>query len=270
MKNTTHITTGKVLLLSGATFVGFAGSAAALTLATSGSDIDVTDPAPGGGGYWRTAGVAKPNDIDGDNILGTDGFRYITDNPGGNGANDIVSLDPSYATVNFLVNNFRGNASYSLIDNPAGGTLRTGTMNPTAAPNNAEGAFVSFGTIDFTTTAAIGETVRIGLMVDNLDNVIFNSHFLRLSSDGVNFDVATTAETDADNQNPDWYYWDVSDFAAGDSIEVFGTSSEGNPPQTQFPATIGALSFDSVVVPEPSTASLLGLCALGLVTRRRR
>lgn len=258
-----------VLLISSAALIG---SASAATIVAAGSDLNVSAAAPGGGGYWRTTTVSKPNDIDGDNILGTDGYRYITDNPGGNGANDVVSVVPSYLTFGLVDTNFRGNGSYSLIDDPAGGTLRSGTFNPTAAPNNAEGAFISFGNITFNRDALTGETVRIGLMVDNLDNIIFNSHFLRLATGvvPVNTDVATTAETGADNRNPDWYYFDVTDFANGDEIEVFATSSEGNPAQTSFPATIGAFSFDSVVVPEPSSTALLALGALSLLARRRK
>ena len=262
-KNQTH------LILCGSVLLGAASSAVGAVVSSAGSDIDVTAAAPGGGGYWRTASVVKPNDIDGDNVLGTDGYRYVTDNPGGNGANDIESLAPSYATLNLVGNNFRGNGNYSLIDDPAGGTTRSGTFNPTAAPNNAEGAFVSFGEIVFNASATALQTVRIGIMVDNLDNIIFNSHSLRVSSNGVNVDVATTADADADNRNPDWYYFDVSSIAAGDSVEIFGTSSEGNPNQTQFPATIGAFSFDSVAVPEPSSLSLVALGAFALLKRRR-
>lgn len=270
MKQTSSTILRKALLLGSAGFIGMAGSAAAATVALAGSDLDVTAAAPGGGGYWRTSSAAKPNDIDGDNVLGTDGYRYVTDNPGGNGANDVESVAPSYATFNLTGTNYRGNGTYSLIDDPAGGTTRSGTFNPQGAGVTGEGTFVSFGTIDFTATAVAGETVRIGLMVDNLDYVIFNSYNLRLSHSGSDFDVATQASAGTDNQNPDWYYWDVSNFVTGDSIEVLATSSEGNPPQTAWPATIGAFSFDSVVVPEPSSASLLGLCALALITRRRR
>jgi|GEM_PF-6588714 len=36
-----------------------------------GSDLDVATD------YWRTTSAAKPNDIDGDNVLGTDGYRYV-------------------------------------------------------------------------------------------------------------------------------------------------------------------------------------------------
>ncbi|MGJ8655199.1 MAG: PEP-CTERM sorting domain-containing protein [Akkermansiaceae bacterium] len=256
------------LLIKAAALMSTIGLASAANIITAGSNIDL---GPG----WRTSTDAK-NDIDGNNVLGTDGYRYVTDNAGGNGANDVESSAPSYAAFNLTTANFRGNASYALIDDPtttpggAPSTLRSGTFNPTAAPNNAEGAFISFGTIDFNRAAAAGETVRIGLMVDNLDNIIFNSHMLRLSHGGSDFDVSTTAETDTDNQISDWYYWDVSDFADGDSIEVWATSSEGNPPQTQFAATIGAFSFDSVVVPEPSSTALLGLGGLALLARRRK
>ena len=236
--------------------MSLASTASADVVTAAGSDLDVTAVAPGGGGYWRTAAVAKPNDIDGDNILGTDGYRYVTDNPGGNGANDIESLAPSYATFNLTNTNFRGNGTYSLIDDPAGGTTRSGTFNPQGAGVTGEGTFVSFGTIDFTTASTAilpgsDTTVRIGIMVDNLDNIMFNSYNLRIvSSDVVNTDVATTAATAADNRNPDWYYFDVTDFAAGESIEILATSSEGNPPQTAWPATIGAFSLTAFQSPQ--------------------
>lgn len=259
------------IFAASAALIGLVGDVSAATVISAGSDIDVSAAAPGGGGFWRTTTVAKPNDIDGDNILGTDGYRYVTDNAGGNGANDVVSLAPSYATYSLTNTNFRGNAGYNLIDNAlAPGTTRSGTFNPTAAPNNAEGAFISFGTISFSRDALANETVRIGLMVDNLDNVIFNSHTLRLSTGGVNTDVNTTAETGTDNQNPDWYYFDVTDFGSGETVEFFATSSEGNPGQTSFPATIGAFSFDSTVVPEPTSAALLALGGLSILARRRR
>jgi len=258
----------KKIAIYSASVISTTGILTAATIVTAGSNIDL-------GSGWRTASTAK-NDIDGNNVLGSDGYRYVTDNAGGNGANDIESLAPAYATYALTNANYRGNANYALIDDPSttpGGTpstLRSGTFNPTAAPDNTEGAFISFGSITFSRAAAVGETVRIGLMVDNTDNIIFNSHSLRLSHGGSNFDVNTTAETSTDNDTPDWYYWDVTDFSNGDEIEFWATSSEGNPPQTSFPATIGAFAFDSTVVPEPSSTALLGLGGLALLMRRRK
>jgi len=51
---------------------------------------------------WRDPSVAKPFNIDGDNIYGTDGYvMYATESlssGGGEGGNDLVSM-PSYLTV---------------------------------------------------------------------------------------------------------------------------------------------------------------------------
>ena len=166
-----------------------------------------------------------------------------------------------------------------IIDDPAGGTTRSGTFNPQGTNVTGEGTEVSFGTIDFLTSADTGTsstTARIGIMVDNLDNQIFNSYNLRLEdvNSGSTAGIATQAATGIDNRNPDWYYFDVTGFVAGDSIEVFATSSEGNPQQTAFPGTIGAFTLDSVtvvtVVPEPSSVALLGFGAVALLLRRRR
>ena len=269
-------------LVAVSTAMGLANTASASTVAFVGNDLDTT-ATQDSGGYWRTAAVAKANDIDGDNILGTDGFRYVTDNPGGNGANDVESMDSSYATfANLTATNFRGNGNYTTIDDPdvVGGTLNSGTFNPQGAGITGEGTEVSFGTINFTTnavTATSVTTARIGIMVDNLDNVIFNSYQLRLedvTSGQTTGPILTQAATGVDNQLPDWYYFDVTNFVVGDQIEVFATSSEGNPPQTAWPATIGAFTLDSVTVttavPEPCSATLLGLGGFALMLRRRR
>lgn len=266
----------------------------AATIVTAGSDIDVAQTQdPTGfanntaasraiGDYWRTTSVAKPNDIDGDNVLGTDGYRYVRDG----GGTDIQSSEPDYAIYSTLTTSqFDGNGGYAAIDNGTlipGTTVAnqvSGTFNP--APATAgEGTFVSFGKIEFSRDAFAGETVRIGLMVDNVDNTNFNSGTLRLTdiASGVTTDATAFSGTGTNggnagtgtfrgNRNPDWYYFDVTNFEDGQEIEFFATSSFGNG-STSTPATIAAFSFDSV--PEPSSAVLIGLgAALGLMRRRR-
>ena len=262
-------------------------------ITTAGSDIDVAQTQLPNGvqsndfndraivDYWRTTSVVKPNDIDGDNVLGTDGYRYVGDGQ----LTDIQNSDPSYATLSNLTSTlFDGNNGYAQIDDgnfPSGVFVvrqDSGTFNP-GSTTAAEGVFVSFGTIGFNRNALLGETVRIGLMVDNLNDTNFNSGLLRLTEGigGAATDVNVFAGTgsnvtlDRGNRNPDWYFFDVTDFASGDQIEVLATSSFGNG-STSTPATIGAFSFDSVVtaVPEPSSASLLALSGIALLLRRRK
>jgi len=79
---------------------------------------------------WRDPSVAKPFNIDGDNIYGTDGYvMYATESlssGGGEGGNDLVSM-PSYLTVQTFASRY-SYPSYAAIDDPIPGGTFSGTI----------------------------------------------------------------------------------------------------------------------------------------------
>jgi len=82
------------------------------------------------GSGWRTSSVQKPLDIDGDNVLGTDGYYLV----------NLPSVLPSYVSqAAILTTTSQGDPSYAFIDDPThpGNLFGTGTMNPVPAREQA-------------------------------------------------------------------------------------------------------------------------------------
>ena len=134
--------------------------ASASTISYAGSAIDL-------GSGWRTATVEDTLDIDGNNVLGSDGW-YVE---GAQGSFE----QPSYiddVVLNSSV--YPGNGSYSLIDDPtttpgpSPTEITSGTFNP--APGTNQPATL----LSFSLAGTVPLTVRIGLMIDNLDGIVFN------------------------------------------------------------------------------------------------
>jgi len=182
---------------------------------------------------WRTSGVSKPLDIDGDNILGTDGYNVVNLQP--------VSPDYVSATA-ILTTTYSGNSSYASIDDPTTPSptdaFLTGTMNP------APGTGVSANLFSFTLNAnAVGRVIRVGLLVDNLDDPAFNAASLTLvqtSGTGATSGPVATVSAAFNNQIPDWIFFDISGAVAGDSFVIRGMGGAATT------ATLGGVAFDSV------------------------
>src|SRR6266852_5173779 len=128
-----------------------------------------TDSGPG----WRTSAVSKPLDLNGDNILGTDGYQVV----------NRPAVLPAYVSSMAILTTVNvGNANYASMDDPtnASATFVTGTME--AHPSVGVAATNLFR---FTlNTNAVGRTIRVGLLVDNLDNYSNNALSLVLTNDG--------------------------------------------------------------------------------------
>ena len=222
-------------------------SPANATLMLAGSDIDL-------GSGWRSGAV--PSDIDGNGVLGSDGYIFVR------GPLELVS--PSYGTLTDLGTSvYNGNANYSLVDDP----LTTPGGAPTTVLSgtwNGGGTDVHRATLTLTRNMFAGETIRVGLMVDNLDATAWNPSSIRVteSTGGDSGQIFLADPTE--NQVPDWYYVDVSGLSSGDTVDFF--ASQG----INGGATLGAVSLDSFVIPEPSSLALLGLGGLAMVLRRRR
>lgn len=189
------------------------------------------------GSNWRKPSVGKPLDPDPDNIIGTDGYHFVNRPP----------LWPSYLTgTEILTSTFPGISGYSFIDDPIAMPFLflTGTMNPNP------GTGVSADIFKITLASpAVGRTIRVTLMVDNLDITAFNAASLTLvqtNGVGASNTVATTAAA-LNNRIPDWIVFEITGGAAGDVFIVRGVGG------TNGTATLGGVAFDSVPTVSPTT-----------------
>lgn len=189
------------------------------------------------GSNWRKPSVGIPLDPDPDNIIGSDGYHFVNRPP----------LWPSYLTsTEILTSTFPGISGYTFIDDPVAMPFLflTGTMNPNP------GTGVSADIFKFTLASpAVGRTIRVTLMVDNLDITAFNAASLTLvqtNGVGASNTVATTAAA-LNNRIPDWIVFEITGGAAGDVFIVRGVGG------TNGTATLGGVAFDSVPTVSPAT-----------------
>ena len=183
------------------------------------------------GAAWRSDSLAKPLDLDSDNILGTDGYVLV----------NLPPALPAYlASASILTGTYPGNDDYSYLDDPTspGNQFLTGTMNPYPGPG------VSADLFSFTLNAgAVGRTIRVGLLVDNLDGAVWNAASLTLmQTNGTrasNGPVATVAAA-LNNRIPDWIFFDISGGQPGDAFTIRGGGG------VNATATLGGVAFDSV------------------------
>lgn len=211
-------------------------------------------------GAWRNTGVTKPLDADGNNVYGSDGY-LLTTSPGG-----ALLSNPAYASVLNLVSTFYSGhvttPNYTTVDNPLGGTVKTGIWYATGAFANQEQDFVRI-------TVSQASSFRIGIMVDETDFIGISPGQLRVrqSAGGSGDSTLVNAMVEA-NLDTDWYFFDILGAQAGDQFVISGTDSRvGAGPVASN--GIGAISFDSVAVPEAST-SMVGLLAVGALALRWR
>jgi hypothetical protein len=201
------------------------------------------------GSDWRTSSVSK-NDVDGNDVLGTDGWFVA----GGAGSLVLPTYLSSLTTDPSV---YSGNGGYASIDDPnttpglAPSLLQSGTLNPFPGTG---GLNVD---MSFTFGANVPGTVRLGLMVDNLDIAAFNPSSLQVVQDGGPgaSAVVDTTGLDYNNRIPDWVYFDIQ----AQPGETYDVVVAGGPNGC---ACLGAVSFDSAdsAVPEPSS---FGLVAVG-------
>ena len=209
------------VLLAAAIFVPPA-SAAVLSYAGTHTNL---------GSGWRTSAVAKPLDADADRVLGTDGYHLVNRPP-------VLPAYVSQTTI--LTSTYPGNGGYALMDDPVAmpGVFITGTMNPHPGPG------VSADLFRFTlNTNAVGRTIRVGLLVDNLDIASFNASSLSLvqtNSPGATSGPVATGSAAFNDRIPDWVFFDIAGAAAGDTFIVRGVGGASST------AALGGVSFDSL------------------------
>lgn len=204
------------------------------------------------GSGWRTSTVSKSIDIDGNNVLGSRGY-ILPD--GTKSLPDVLTAlvqDPSF---------FGGNLAYASIDDPTTtpGGNPTLQQSQTFNPAVGNGNFADLLSFTFIQSA----TFRIGVMVDNLDTPTYNPLSIGIrQSDNSTSAIYTLV---SENGNPDWAFFDVT----GNAGETFVVSSQASSAGPGY-ATLGAVAFDSVATPEPSTMLLVGtvLASAGLFRRK--
>ncbi|MBL9173103.1 MAG: LamG domain-containing protein, partial [Verrucomicrobiales bacterium] len=183
------------------------------------------------GGAWRTPSSTKSRDVDGDQIFGTDGYQFVNRAP----------AKPFYlASMEAVTGSYAGNEAYAFIDDPEnpGTTFMTGTQNP--APGSGQSADV----FRFTLNAhAVGRLIRVGVMIDHLDNAAYNPASLRLvqiTGGGVPIPSVETSGALYRNRTPDWLFFDITGGQTGDTFVVRGLGGPNGE------VTVGGVVFDSL------------------------
>jgi len=220
---------------------------------------------------WRTASVAKANDVDGDNIYGTDGWAFYSHVQTGyqvpyNGASGNTQMViPSYVSsiddpvaLGKTVSGWGGGASgnYGVIDDP---------LNPVSnhnctfvfADKNHGGQELRI-TIHRSTSKAFRLTVFQSIHSGAAAGQGFD---VRVTDDAFASYAQTFLSYDTAWLTPNYMIFDVS---AGTS-DV--TISALNAPGVEHAGIMG-FALDSTVISEPAGLGLLGVALLGL--RRRR
>lgn len=252
--NTRTITRSLGILAIAAFFFSIIGANAAIVTYVGNQDeVEAEADTPTTG--WRNSTPAKPLDIDGDNILGTDGYW--------NPSNGTVL--PAYV-VSAAKQNVGGDntgAGFGVMDDPE---------DPSGADTwdfggwrNSSTTEVELATITLSANAGTllnNQTLRIGWLYD-----IYNfsgSFFMRAAVDSGG-DSGLTPLISYTDSGLDTAFFDISNVVDGDIIQLYGTANTDNW------AVMGGVTFDSLtVIPEPSTAILASLGLLGLSLRRRR
>jgi hypothetical protein len=236
-----------------------------------GSDFEV--------GRWSRASTIKTFDIDGDNIYGTDGYILM------NTSNDPAQVGPLVSSTASTPSYLSG-ISYSgpVANGRSGSHSNAAAILPPGDPGGAN-LNLGYAGIDVDTGGEIthqelfsytlnrdmttGETIRLGVIADSLADARVGVTSLSIVS-GSDFAHATIVPN-GDNALLDMYFFDISGLSNGDDIEIWGGKTVGGNGAFTW-AAISGVTFDSVVIPEPSSLALLfiGACLLPLTRKISR
>lgn len=184
------------------------------------------------GSAWRTAFLAKPFDLDKNDVLGSDGYYVI-------GANERTSQPAYIASWLLTTTVYPGNTGYASIDDPdvvppGSATIQSGTANP-------EGNDILI--FSFVLGGTVPEHFRLGMMMDGLNDAKYNPNSVYLKEiGGLELQTASvnTTAVSYNDKNPDWIFFDVIGFTVGSEVGVY-SGGGGN--------TLQVFAFDSAPPP---------------------
>ncbi len=269
MKTTAIKTIGTSLLLS----VGI-GLQAQASVITVGSVENVNPFEPG---QWSRTSTAKTYDIDDNDYYGSDGYTWMND------SNSSAVFGPLDNLAQSVPSYFSSGIAYTGAG--AGVSSSFNGAQDRLDPTGSFGVNVGYSGVDYAASDVgvetlqevfsytmnrdmlADETIRVGVVLDSLADTQIGANALRLVAGASQADA--TLVTNSRNGVMDMYFFDVAGLSNGDDIEIW-LSKEATTGLNA--ATIGGVTFDSmvVVVPEPSSLALLGAGGAMLLAVRRR
>lgn len=212
------------------------GKAATITYVGYQADIEaiVDDGAVG----WRNTNPAKPLDIDGDDILGTDGYRV------GDGSY-LALFDPPYASTAAVAPN-RNN--FGALDNPADpsgtDTIKICFHDASAGVGVTTAALLQFVISAGGGDALVGKTLRVGVLYDTVGGPNTATYTVTQTVGGSA--TATSAVLPWEGVTHDVVFFDIEGVADGDTFVVKSTVINGDNWPGPFEQVAG-ITFDSAV-----------------------
>ena len=236
-------TTMSLAALAVAAFIGSASAA----ITYVGNQYNMEEFTNDTGVGWRNASTAKSFDIDGDNIIGTDGYDFAGDST-------VASL-PSYV-ASVTGSGGHGDLNRGLIDDPT---------DPSGADIGTGWHGSGSETIVFQGNSLATETLRLSVLYDGTWDFAYGTQTFTLTQTvGGGSDSVTSPTLTLAGDGLDVASFDITGIQDGDTFQL--TSNKVDISWS----LISGVAFDTAAVPEPSTTALLGLGGLALILRRRK
>jgi hypothetical protein len=212
------------LLTAVAAGLAFAGTADAADISYVGFQANVESDLNTTTTGWRNASPAKPLDIDGDNILGTDGYHFATAG---------MSSLPAY--ISSAVGQNPKNP-FGLIDDPT---------DPTGDDVSALLWWNQASLVDFTIAGSSldGKVMRLGLFIGTRTAGGGTYTYTVTQTTGGSATASTTGTLTVAGAESGMAFFDLTNVSAGDVFRVTGTDTDISSMQ------LGGITFDTPAPP---------------------